>query len=261
MVKSKAMQKVSYRRILLKLSGEVLLNRATGQCIDPATVALMASCIKDVVDQDVEVCVVLGGGNIFRGLSGEQRGISRSSGDYMGMLATVINSLALQNALESIGVQTRVQTAIAMHEVAEPFILRKAIRHLEKGRVVIIGAGTGNPYFSTDTAAALRASEMGVDVLLKATKVDGIYTADPLKDKAAKRYRHLTYKDALVKSLKVMDSSAFALCMENKISIIVFDFFEKGSLEKAVQGKPVGTLVSDFPKGSELYAGVSRRNT
>ena len=253
MIKSSAMKQVNYRRILLKLSGEVLLNRSTGQCIDPATVASMASSIKNVVDQGVEVCVVLGGGNIFRGLSGETRGINRSTGDYMGMLATVINSLALQNALESIGVPTRVQTAIAMHEVAEPFIFRKAIRHLEKKRVVIIGAGTGNPYFSTDTAAALRASEMGVDVLLKATKVDGIYTADPMKDKRAKRYRQLTYKDALVKSLKVMDSAAFALCMENKISIIVFDFFENGNLEKAVQGKPVGTLVSDFPKGSKLY--------
>ena len=171
----------------------------------------------------------------------------------MGMLATVINALALQNALESLGVATRVQSAIAMHEVAEPFIYRKAIRHLEKGRVVIIGAGTGNPYFSTDTAAALRASEIGADVLLKATKVDGVYTADPMKDKKAKRYKQLTYKDALVNSLNVMDSAAFALCMENKIPIIVFDFFEERNLERAVQGKPVGTLVSDLKDGMKLY--------
>lgn len=242
-----------YRRVLLKLSGEVLLNRQTGQSIDPAVVALMATRIRAIVAQGAEVCVVLGGGNIFRGLSGAQRGIGRSSGDYMGMLATVINALALQNALESQGVQTRVQTAIAMHQVAEPFIHRKAMRHLEKGRVVIFGAGTGNPYFSTDTAAALRASEMGADVLLKATKVDGIYTADPVKHRDAKRYRHLTYRDALTHSLSVMDSAAFALCMENHIPIIVFDFFADGGLDRAVAGESVGTLVSEFADGSKLY--------
>jgi len=244
---------LKYRRIVLKLSGEVLLNRKTGQCIDPAIVESMALQIKGIVGMGAEVCVVLGGGNIFRGLSGEQRGVGRSSGDYMGMLATVINSLALQNALEAQGVQTRVQTAIAMHEVAEPFIFRKAIRHLEKGRVVIIGAGTGNPYFSTDSAAALRASEIGAEVLLKATKVDGVYTADPMKYKTAKRYRQLTYKDALVNSLNVMDQSAFALCQENKIPIIVFDFFEAGNLERAVMGNPVGTLVTDAAGVTELY--------
>lgn len=244
---------VKYRRVLLKLSGEVLLNRQTGQSIDPAIVALMAARIRTVVEMGAEVCVVLGGGNIFRGLSGAARGIGRSSGDYMGMLATVINALALQNALESQGVQTRVQTAIAMHQVAEPFIHRKALRHLEKGRVVIFGAGTGNPYFSTDTAAALRASEMGADVLLKATKVNGVYTADPVKKPDAQRYQRLTYRDALTQSLSVMDSAAFALCMENHIPIVVFDFFEEGSLEHAVAGTPVGTLVGDFAEGSKLY--------
>lgn len=244
---------VKYRRVLLKLSGEVLLNRQSALSIDPAVVALMASRIRAIVEMGAEVCVVLGGGNIFRGLSGAQRGIDRSTGDYMGMLATVINALALQNALESQGVQTRVQTAIAMHQIAEPFIHRKAMRHLEKGRVVIFGAGTGNPYFSTDTAAALRASEVGADVLLKATKVDGVYTSDPKIDPSARRYRQLTYRDALNQSLSVMDSAAFALCMENNIPIMVFDFFEDGSLERAVAGEPVGTLVSEFDQGSCIY--------
>lgn len=242
-----------YRRVLLKLSGEVLLNRQTGQSIDPDVVALMAARIRAIVEMGAEVGVVLGGGNIFRGLSGEGRGIGRSSGDYMGMLATVINALALQNALESDGVATRVQTSIAMHQVAEPFIHRKAMRHMAKGRVVIFGGGTGNPYFSTDTAAALRASEIGANILLKATKVDGVYTADPVKDAAARRYKSLSYHDALTRSLRVMDSAAFALCMENRIPIIVFDFFEEGSLERAVRGEPEGTLVGEFPEGSVLY--------
>ncbi len=241
-----------YRRVLLKLSGEVLLNRETGQSIDPAVVALMAGRIRSVVEMGAEVAVVLGGGNIFRGLTGAERGIGRSSGDYMGMLATVINALALQNALESLAIQTRVQSAITMHEVAEPYIHRKAMRHLEKGRVVIFGAGTGNPYFSTDTAAALRASEIGADLLLKATKVNGVYERDPVKHPAAKRYRRLTYREALTRSLKVMDSAAFALCMENRIPIVVFDFFENNSLERALRGEPVGTLVSSFAEGSVL---------
>ena len=236
----------------MKLSGEVLLNRKTGHCIDSEALGLMASRIGQVVAMGAEVVVVLGGGNIFRGLSGAQDGIGRTTGDYMGMLATVINALALQNALEGQGVQVRVQSAISMHEVAEPYIHRRAMRHLEKGRVVIIAAGTGNPYFSTDTAAALRASEVGADVLLKATKVDGIYTADPMKNPKAKRYATLTYRDALTQNLRVMDSAAFALCMENKISIIVFDFFQKNQLERAILGKPVGTLVSDF-ETSTLY--------
>lgn len=241
---------LTYKRILLKLSGEVLLNRETGASIDPAMVTLMATRIRSVAEMGVSVGVVLGGGNIFRGLSGEKSGINRSSGDYMGMLATVINALALQNALETQGVQTRVQTAIAMHQVAEPLILRKAMRHFEKGRVVIFGAGTGNPYFSTDTAAALRASEIEADLLLKATKVDGVYTADPMQDPAAKRYRQLSYRDALTQSLKVMDSAAFALCMDNRIPIVVFNFFEEGSLERIVRGEPAGTLVSDIPEGA-----------
>lgn len=250
---------LKYRRVLLKLSGEVLLNRKNGLSIDPAVVSLMATRIRTIVDMGAAVSVVLGGGNIFRGLSGAQRGINRSTGDYMGMLATVINALALQNALESQGVPTRVQTAIAMHQVAEPFIHRKAMRHLEKGRVVIFGAGTGNPYFSTDTAAALRASEVGAEVLLKATKVNGIYTADPLTHTEARRYRQLTYRDALTQSLQVMDSAAFALCMENHIPIVVFDFFEDGSLERAVRGDPEGTLVADLPGGASACYETTER--
>ncbi len=241
-----------YSRILLKLSGEVLLNRENGHCIDPSVVTLMARRIQTVVNMGVEVAVVLGGGNIFRGQLGEKLGIARTSGDYMGMLATVINALALQNALEQLGVPTRVQTAIAMQEVAEPFIQRRAMRHLEKGRVLIFGAGTGNPFFSTDTAAALRANEIGASVLFKATKVDGVYTSDPVKDPAAVRYRRLSYRDALASRLKVMDSAAFSLCMDNRIPIVVFDFFEESSLERAVRGEPVGTLVSDF-ETSETY--------
>ena len=247
------MSQANYKRILLKLSGEVLLNRETGHCIDPAVVLTMAERIRAVVEMGVEVAVVLGGGNIFRGQIGEKLGIARTSGDYMGMLATVINALALQNALEKCGVPTRVQTAIAMQEVAEPFIQRRAMRHLEKGRVLIFGAGTGNPFFSTDTAAALRANEIGADVLFKATKVDGVYTADPVKDPTARRFRTLSYRDALSRQLRVMDSAAFSLCMDNRIPIVVFDFFEEGSLEKAVRGEPIGTLVSDFDT-SEPYA-------
>ena len=236
---------VKYRRILLKLSGEVLLNRETSQCIDPEVVARMSAKIKAVRDMDVEVAVVLGGGNIFRGALGEKLGVGRSAGDYMGMLATVINAIALQNALEKLGIPTRVQTAIEMHEVAEPFIHRKAMRHLEKGRVVIFAAGTGNPYFSTDTAAALRASEIGENVLIKATKVDGIYTEDPHKNPNAKKFGKLTFREALATSIRVMDSAAFALCMENDIPIMVLDFFEDESLERAIRGEDVGTLVTN----------------
>jgi uridylate kinase len=236
---------VKYRRILLKLSGEVLLNRETSQCIDPEVVAKMSGKIKSLRGMGVDVGVVLGGGNIFRGAMGEKLGIGRSAGDYMGMLATVINAIALQNALEKIGIPTRVQTAIEMHEVAEPFLHRKAMSHLEKGRVVIFAAGTGNPYFSTDTAAALRASEIGADVLIKATKVDGIYTSDPVKDPTAKKLGRLTFKEALSTSIKVMDSAAFALCMENNIPIMVLDFFEDDSLERAVGGEDIGTLVTN----------------
>lgn len=236
---------VKYRRILLKLSGEVLLNRETSQCIDPEVVARMSAKIKAVRDLGVEIAVVLGGGNIFRGALGEKLGVGRSAGDYMGMLATVINGIALQNALEQLDIPTRVQTAIEMHEVAEPFIHRKAMRHLEKGRVVIFAAGTGNPYFSTDTAAALRASEIGANVLIKATKVDGIYTEDPHKNPSARKFGKLTFREALASSIRVMDSAAFALCMENDIPIMVLNFFEDESLERAIRGEDVGTLVTN----------------
>lgn len=235
----------AYRRILLKLSGEALQNRDAGLGIDPEIVAEIAENIKSVYDLGVQIGVVVGGGNIFRGLSGESRGIDRTTGDYMGMLATIINGLALHNALSHIDVESRVQTAIAMHEIAEPFILKRALRHLNKGRVVIFSGGTGNPYFSTDTAAALRASEIQADVLLKATKVDGVYSADPEKDPSAERIKKLTYSDALSKSLKVMDAAAFSLCMENNIPIMVFKFAEKDSIKKAVTGETIGTLVSD----------------
>lgn len=236
---------VKYKRILLKLSGEVLGNRAAGECIDPATLGSMARRVSDIVRLGVQIGVVLGGGNIFRGLKGEAKGMSRTTGDYMGMLATIINGLAMQNALEQLGLETRVQTAIEMHEVAEPFIQRRAVRHLEKGRVVIFVGGTGNPYFSTDSAAALRASEIGAEVLLKATKVDGIYSADPLEHPGATRYDRVSYEEVLRQRLKVMDSAAFALCMDNRIPIVVFDFFDERALERIVRGETVGTLVND----------------
>ncbi len=232
-----------YKRILIKLSGEALQNRDVGLGIDPNVVDEVANRVKRVSDLGVQVAMVIGGGNIFRGMSGQARGINRSAGDYMGMLATVINALALQSALEKIGLQTRVQTAIEMRQIAEPFILRRALRHLDKGRVVIFGAGTGNPFFSTDTAAALRASEIGADALLKATKVDGVYTADPLRDPSATRFTRLTYQEALAKSLKVMDAAAFSLCMENNIPIVVFNFFEPAHMMDVIMGGDSGTLV------------------
>ncbi len=232
-----------YRRILLKLSGEALGGEA-GHGINPEAVRDMARQIGEVRELGVQVVIVIGGGNIFRGLAGSERGIERATGDYMGMLATVINSLALQDALEKDGVATRVQTAITMVQVAEPFIRRRAVRHLEKGRVVIFGAGTGNPYFSTDTAAALRANEMGAEVILKATKVDGIYDKDPKKNPDAKRFTQIRYLEALQKELKVMDSTAFSLCMDNKMPIIVFDLFKSHNLKKVVLGEKVGTLVT-----------------
>ena len=235
--------KPKYRRILLKLSGEALGGQA-GMGISPEAVHDMAQQIGEVRELGEEVVVVIGGGNIFRGLAGSERGIERATGDYMGMLATVINSLALQDALEKLGVATRVQTAITMSQIAEPFIRRRAVRHLEKSRVVIFGAGTGNPYFSTDTAAALRANEMGAEVILKATKVDGIYDSDPKKNPTAKRFAHISYIDALQKQLKVMDSTAFSLCMDNKMPIIVFDFFKPHNLKRVVLGEEVGTVVT-----------------
>jgi uridylate kinase len=232
-----------YSRILLKLSGEAL-GGESGIGISPEAVQDMADQIREVRDHGIQVVIVVGGGNIFRGLSGSERGIERATGDYMGMLATVINALALQDALEKLGVATRVQSAITMAQVAEPFIRRRAVRHLEKGRVVIFGGGTGNPYFSTDTAAALRATEIGAEVILKATKVDGIYDSDPKKNPKAKRYATITYLEALQKQLKVMDSTAFSLCMDNKMPIIVFDFFRPHNLRRVVLGEKVGTLVT-----------------
>jgi uridylate kinase len=232
-----------YGRILLKLSGEAL-GGVAGASISPEAVQSMALQIREVRELGVQVVVVVGGGNIFRGLTGSAQGIERATGDYMGMLATVINALALQDALEKLGVATRVQSAITMAQVAEPFIRRRAVRHLEKGRVVIFGGGTGNPYFSTDTAAALRATEIGAEVILKATKVDGIYDCDPKKNSGAKRFSQIKYLDALQKQLKVMDSTAFSLCMDNKMPIIVFDLFRAHNLKRVVMGERVGTLVS-----------------
>jgi len=232
-----------YRRILLKLSGEAL-GGEDGKGVSPAALQHMADEIAEVRELGVQVVVVMGGGNIFRGLQGSEKGIERATGDYMGMLATVINSLALQDALEKLGVATRVQSAITMHQIAEPFIRRRAVRHLEKGRVVIFGGGTGNPYFSTDTAAALRANEIGAEVILKATKVDGVYDSDPKKNPKAKRYSQISYLEALKKQLKVMDSTAFTLCMDNKMPVIVFDLFRAHNLRRVVMGETVGTLVT-----------------
>ena len=243
---STAKPKPRYRRILLKLSGEAL-GGEKGFGISPESIHNMAEQIREVRDLGVEVVIVIGGGNIFRGSAGTQGaqgGIERATGDYMGMLATVINALALQDALEKAGVATRVQSAITMHQVAEAFIRRRAVRHLEKGRVVIFGGGTGNPYFSTDTAAALRANEIGAEVILKATKVDGIYDSDPHQNAGAKRYSQISYLEALQKRLQVMDSTAFSLCMDNKMPIIVFDLFKPHNLRRVVTGEKVGTLVT-----------------
>jgi uridylate kinase len=232
-----------YERILLKLSGEAL-GGEQGVGISAQAVRSMAEQIREVRELGVQMVLVVGGGNIFRGLSGSEKGIERATGDYMGMLATVINALALQDALEKLGVATRVQSAISMAQVAEPFIRRRAVRHLEKGRVVIFGGGTGNPYFSTDTAAALRATEIGAEVILKATKVDGIYDSDPKKNAKAKRYSQIRYIDCLQQQLKVMDSTAFSLCMDNRMPIIVFDMFRPHNLKRVVMGDKVGTLVT-----------------
>jgi uridylate kinase len=236
-------KKSKFSRILLKLSGEAL-GGPSGVGISAEAVQNMAEQICEVRELGVQVVVVVGGGNIFRGLTGSKRGIERATGDYMGMLATIINSLALQDALEKLGAPTRVQSAIAMSQIAESFIRRRAVRHLEKGRVVIFGGGTGNPYFSTDTAAALRANEIGAEVILKATKVDGIYDCDPKKNPKAKRFAQITYIDALQRRLQVMDSTAFSLCMDNKMPIIVFDFFRPHNLKRIVLGEKVGTLVT-----------------
>jgi uridylate kinase len=233
---------LKYKRILLKISGEAMMGDR-GYGVDPATVDFIAKEIKEAVSMGVEVAIVIGGGNIFRGVEASVKGIERASADYMGMLATVINALALQNYLEKYGIPTRVQSAIEMKELAEPYIRRKAIRHLEKGRTVIFAAGTGNPYFTTDTAASLRAMEIGADVILKATKVDGVYSTDPLKDPSAKKYDNLSYIDVLKKGLCVMDSTAISLCMDNNLPIVVFNLKDKGNIRKIIEGKKIGTLI------------------
>ncbi len=242
---SKSAQKSAYRRVVLKVSGEALKESPGGESICPRIVAEMAEEIKKVRALGVELAIVVGGGNIWRGLAASHRGMNRTTADYMGMLATVINGMALMSALEEIGVTTRVQTAIEMQNVAEPFILRRATRHLEVGHVVIFVAGTGNPFFSTDTTAALRAAEIGADVILKATKVDGIYDSDPVSNPNAKRFERITYSEALARRLRVMDSTAFSLCMDNKMPIVVFNMNEPDNIRKAVMGEPVGTLVTD----------------
>jgi uridylate kinase len=235
----------AYKRVVLKLSGEALQERGARENISPAVVRQIAERIAEVQSLGVQMSIVIGGGNIWRGSSAAARGMDRTTADYMGMLATVINALALRSTLTQLGVEARVQTAIEMKNVAEPFILGRAIRHLELGRVVIFAAGTGNPYFSTDTTAALRASEIGADVILKATKVDGIYDRDPKIDATAQRFDRLTFGEALTKRLQVMDSTAFSLCMDNKIPIVVFDMYKPGILCDAILGRKVGTLVCD----------------
>ena len=233
-----------YKRVLLKVSGEVLMG-SKPYGIDPETVDAVAADVAAIQSAGVELCLVIGGGNIFRGVSGAAKGMERGAADYMGMLATVMNALAMQNALERIGVETRVQSAIHMASVCEPYIRRRAMRHLEKGRVVIFAAGTGNPYFTTDTAAALRAAEMGCDALLKGTSVDGVYTADPKKDKAARRYDRLTYHDVLAQDLKVMDASAVSLMRENGIPIIVFSIKQSGAALEVINGAGVFTVIAN----------------
>lgn len=235
--------KAVFKRIVLKISGEALQGRL-GYGIDYDVMASIAKQIKEIKRLGVDVTIVIGGGNIFRGVSGSATGVvDRASGDYMGMLATVINGIALQNALEKIGVFTRVQTAIHMQQLAEPYIRRRAMRHLEKGRVVIFVGGTGNPYFTTDTTAALRAIEIGADVILKATKVDGVYSSDPAKNKNARKYDRLRYIDVLKKGLKVMDATATSLCMDNKLPIIVFNLKKEGNIRRVVTGERIGTII------------------
>lgn len=242
------MAKLKYKRVLLKLSGEVFAGKQkTG--IDSATINSIALQIKEIVDAGASIAIVIGGGNIFRGISGSAEGVDRTTADYMGMLATVLNALAFQNALENLGVPSRVQTAIAMQRVAEPFIRRKAIRHLEKGRVVIFAGGTGNPYFTTDTTAALRAAEIEATVVMKATKVDGVYDKDPVKNKNAKKFEKLAFMDVINKQLKVMDITAVSLCMENKIPILIFNLNVKGNLKKAIMGEKIGTTIGGKGNG------------
>lgn len=233
---------ITMKRILLKLSGESLMGEQQ-YGIDPEAAKRYASEVKSIVDEGLQVAIVIGGGNIFRGLNAENSGIDRVQGDYMGMLATVINGMALQNAIEQLKIQTRLMSAIEMNKISEPYIRRKAIRHLEKGRVVIFGAGTGNPYFTTDTAAALRATEINANVILKGTRVDGVYSADPEKNPNATRYDEIDFQTVLNKSLKVMDLTAFTMCQENKLPVIVFDINQPGNLLKIIKGEKIGTLV------------------
>jgi uridylate kinase len=241
---SKLDPKIKYKRVLLKMSGEALMgNKEFG--LDPETVSRIANDVKDVVDMGVEVCIVVGAGNIFRGVSGASTGMDRTTADHMGMLGIVINALSLQNALENVGIKTRVQSAINMDQICEPYIRRRAMRHMEKGRVVIFAAGTGNPYFTSDTGASLRASEMNCDLIAKGTKVNGIYTADPLKDPTAKKFDRVSYMDILTKDLKVMDATAVSLARENKIPVMVFSIREVGNFAKVMRGEGEFTIVND----------------
>jgi uridylate kinase len=233
-----------YKKILLKLSGEALMgDKEFG--IDPERVAAYAEDIKEAFATGVQIAIVIGGGNIYRGMEGEDSGVDRVQGDYMGMLATMINGMALQNALEKTGMQTRLMSAIKMEQICEPYIRRRAIRHLEKGRIIILGAGTGNPYFTTDTAASLRAIEIGADVILKGTRVDGIYSADPEKDETATMFETITFTDAYKRDLQIMDLTAFTLCQENSVPLIVFNMNKKGNLQRVLKGEQIGTLVSN----------------
>src|SRR5687767_10081197 len=241
------MNEPRYKRVLLKLSGEALMGEQ-GYGLDTGMVAQIADEVKSVVELGVEVCLVIGGGNIFRGMAGAAKGMERATADYMGMLATVMNSLAMQGALERRGIVTRVQSAISMQSICEPYIRRRAIRHLEKGRVVIFAAGTGNPYFTTDTAAALRASEMGCQALLKGTKVDGVYSADPKLDPKAERYETLTHHEVLSRDLKVMDAAAISLARENRIPIIVFSIHKPGNFARVMLGQGMHTIIGDAPR-------------
>lgn len=236
------MNRPFFSRVLLKLSGESLAG-TQGYGIDPHTINTIAAEIRDVVETGVQLALVIGGGNIFRGLAASSKGMDRASADYMGMLATVMNSLAMQDALEKVGVSTRVQSAIDMQEVAEPYIRRRAVRHLEKGRVVIFAAGTGNPYFTTDTAASLRAMEINAQAILKGTKVDGVYSEDPKKNPDAERYTRLTYLEVLKKGLQVMDATAISLCMDNNLPIVVFDLTKEGNIKRVISGEEIGTIV------------------
>ncbi len=242
-----ATKSASYQRVLLKLGGEALAGER-GYGIDDGVLARIAGEIQEIHALGCETALVLGGGNILRGVEASARGMARATGDYMGMLATVINSLAMQEALEKLEIPTRVMSALAVSQVAEPYIRRRATRHLEKGRVVIFASGTGNPYFTTDTAASLRAMEIGAQAIFKATKVDGIYSADPMKDAAAERYKKLTYLEVLQRNLKIMDSTAISLCMDNNLPIIVFSMLEPGNIQRVVRGEPIGTVVN----GGEL---------